>query len=337
METKHYTLYINDMRCESCALTIEHILNKRESIQNVKVSYKKHTLEFDSDLDKSRNDMAIALTPLLVSHRYTISLENISAGAKNDNVIWKALPIGLLFLALFFILQKSGILNFGIGGAITPTTSFLIGIAASLSSCLAVVGGLVLSFSAKPAEDHIINNKPIFLFHAGRLGGFAVLGGLLRFIGQSIGISFVFSSILGILASIVMLTLGLNLLGIFKKNSFTFSKGIFNFFKKVERKSLTPLIVGIGTFFLPCGFTQSMQVAALSSGTVISGMMIMFFFALGTFPVLALLSFGSVSFAHSKYAPLFFKSVGVVVIGLGVFSLLAGLVGLGIINPLFNI
>jgi hypothetical protein len=53
--------------------------------------------------------------------------------------------------------------------------------------------------------------------------------------------------------------------------------------------------------------------------------------------MLALLSFGSASFAHSKYAPLFFKSAGIVVIGLGLFALLAGLAGLGIINPLFNI
>ncbi len=30
-----------------------------------------------------------------------------------------------------------------------------------------------------------------------------------------------------------------------------------------------PIIVGVGTFFLPCGFTQSMQIAALSSGSFV--------------------------------------------------------------------
>jgi sulfite exporter TauE/SafE len=60
-------------------------------------------------------------------------------------------------------------------------------------------------------------------------------------------------------------------------------------------------------------------------------------FALGTLPMLALLSFGSASFAHSKHSPLFFKSAGVIVVGLGAFSLLAGLAGLGIIQPMFNI
>ena len=80
-----------------------------------------------------------------------------------------------------------------------------------------------------------------------------------------------------------------------------------------------------------------MQVSALSSGSFMSGFLIMFAFALGTLPMLLLLSFGSASFAHSKYAPLFFKSAGVVVIGLGLFALLAGLASLGIISPLINI
>jgi sulfite exporter TauE/SafE len=80
-----------------------------------------------------------------------------------------------------------------------------------------------------------------------------------------------------------------------------------------------------------------MQVAALGSGSFMSGLLIMFLFALGTLPMLALLSFGSASFAHSKHAPLFFKSAGVVVIGLGLFAFLAGLAGIGIISPLFNI
>jgi len=53
--------------------------------------------------------------------------------------------------------------------------------------------------------------------------------------------------------------------------------------------------------------------------------------------MLSFLSFGSASFAHGKHAPLFFKSAGVIVVGLGMFAFLTGLVGLGIINPLFSI
>jgi len=113
-----------------------------------------------------------------------------------------------------------------------------------------------------------------------------------------------------------MVILGLNLVGMFEKNIISLPAGVFSFFRKVEHKTMAPLLVGVGTFFLPCGFTQAMQVVALSSGSFLSGFLIMLAFALGTLPMLALLSFGSISFAESKYAPLFFKVAGVLVIGL---------------------
>lgn len=174
------------------------------------------------------------------------------------------------------------------------------------------------------------------LFHAGRLLGFAALGGVLGAIGGAIGVSFTVAALLGIVASIVMILLGLNLIGVFERSMVTLPPGVFAFFRKVEQRTIAPFLVGVSTFFLPCGFTQAMQFAALSSGSFMSGLLIMGTFALGTLPVLALLSFGSASFAQSKHAPLFFKSAGVVVIGLGVFVLLAGLAGLGVITPLFN-
>jgi len=77
-------------------------------------------------------------------------------------------------------------------------------------------------------------------------------------------------------------------------------------------------------------------VAALASGSAATGAMIMGFFALGTLPVLALLSFGSFRLAHSRHAVLFLQTVGVVVIGFGLLSLLTGLAAIGIIPPLLT-
>src|ERR1035437_3909010 len=336
---KKYTLNVTGTHCPSCKILIEDILNEQIGIQNTIVDLKNETVSFETELDNTAGELAEMLTEKIEHNKYYLSVEKIIKEKENNDVLWTAIPIGIVFLALFFILQKSGILNIGIGGATTPATSFIIGIIASLSSCLAIVGGLVLSLSAKVAQDEGSNSakKPLILFHTGRLLGFAVLGGVLGFIGKAIGINFLFSAILGLVASAVMIMLGLNLLGIFKKNKITLPSNIFSFFRKVEHAVWAPMLIGIGTFFLPCGFTQSMQISALSSGSFTSGFLIMFSFALGTLPVLGLLSFGSVSFANSKYAPLFFKSAGVVVVGLGAFALLAGLAGIGLINPLFNI
>ncbi len=334
---KTYTFHVSGTHCASCKIFIEDTLNEQIGIERASVDLKRGTVSFDTTLDESRHKLAEILTEKIQHNGYSLSVAKKSEAKKDNGVIWQAMPIGLAFLALFFIVQKSGILNLGIGGQTTPVTSFIIGLIASVSSCLAIVGGLVLSLSAKVSQDNVSDTKTFVLFHTGRLVSFAVLGGVLGALGNAIGINFTLTSILGLLASIVMLLLGLNLVGVFAKNKIAFPSGIFNFFRRIEHKTFTPLIIGFATFFLPCGFTQSMQVSALGSGSFMSGLLLMLTFALGTLPMLVLLSFGSASFAHGKHAPLFFKSVGVVVIGLGLFALLAGLAGLGIINPLFNI
>lgn len=337
MNTKTYTFHVSGTHCSSCKIFIEDTLNEQIGVEQTYVDLKNETVSIDTILNESQHKLAEILTEKIKHNGYSLSVEKKTKEKKGSGVIWQALPIGLALLALFFIVQKSGILNFGIGGTVTPVTSFIIGLVASVSSCLAVVGGLVLSLSATVSQDKTSDVKPMMLFHGGRLISFAVLGGVLGLIGNAIGISFTLTAILGIIASIVMILLGLNLVGVFEKNMIALPSGVFKFFRKIEHETIAPFLVGVGTFFLPCGFTQAMQVAALSSGSFVSGLLIMGAFALGTLPMLALLSFGSASFAQSRHAPLFFKSAGVLVIGLGAFALLTGLAGLGIINPLFNI
>lgn len=332
-----YTCYVTGTHCASCKIFIEDTLIEHPGISRVDVDLHNETVSIDTMLDEPVEVLIHVLSQKIKQNGYTLSVEK-NLEEKNKSVaFWQALPIGLGFLCIFFLLQKSGILNFGVGSTVTPVTSFLIGLVASVSSCLAVVGGLVLSLSAKVSQDTVRDTKTFTLFHVGRLGSFAVLGGVLGAIGSAIGINVTFTAILGIIASLVMIYLGVNLIGVFAKYKVTLPAGMFNFFRNIEHKTFTPLILGFSTFFLPCGFTQSMQVSALSSGSFLSGFLIMLAFSLGTLPMLVLLSFGSASFSHSVHAPLFFKSAGIIVIGLGVFALLAGLAGLGVIPPLFSI
>lgn len=329
--------HVSGTHCASCKIFIEDTLKEQDFIQNVRVDLRKEILEVETSSDKVPKELAEILTEKIKSNGYIVSVERIAKTKQSTDGVWKAVPIGLAFLVLFFLLQKSGILNIGIGGQTTPVASFIIGLIASVSSCLAIVGGLVLSLSVKISQDNVSDTKTFILFHIGRLASFAILGGVLGAIGDAIGINFTLTALLGLLASVVMIGLGLNLVGVFEKNTITIPSGVFAFFRGIEHKTFAPLMLGFATFFLPCGFTQSMQVSALSSGSFASGFLIMFSFALGTVPMLAFLSFGSASFSHGKHAQLFFKSAGIVVIGLGLFAFLAGLAGLGVINPLFTI
>ncbi|WKZ24086.1 MAG: sulfite exporter TauE/SafE family protein [Candidatus Dojkabacteria bacterium] len=331
------TLHVSGTHCASCQIYIEETLNKEEYISEVHVDLERKLVHIKTEGSHFPEDVVTRLTRTIQSHGYALSLTKQAEVTYNKDELWKALPIGVGVLVLFYLLQSSGILNFGIGGTITPVTSFIVGLVASVSSCLAVVGGLVLSLSAKISQDSRSDTKTFVLFHAGRILSFAVLGGALGALGNVIGINFTITTILGLVAAVIMLLLGLNLVGLFEKNKITLPSGIFTTLRRVEHKNFAPLLLGFATFFLPCGFTQSMQVSALGSGNFLSGALILLSFALGTLPVLALLSFGSATFATSKYAPLFFKSTGIIVIGFGLFALLSGLASLGIIPPLLNI
>ena len=104
--------------------------------------------------------------------------------------------------------------------------------------------------------------------------------------------------------------------------------------EKIGNK-FAPLLLGILTFFLPCGFTQSMQINAMASGNFLQGGLIMLIFTLGTLPVLALISFTSVRFSHSLRSGIFFKTAGFTVIFFAIFNFLSALVAAGLISPIF--
>ncbi|MCR4280902.1 MAG: sulfite exporter TauE/SafE family protein, partial [Candidatus Kaiserbacteria bacterium] len=75
---------------------------------------------------------------------------------------------------------------------------------------------------------------------------------------------------------------------------------------------------------------------ALTTGNFMTGALTMFVFALGTLPMLALLSFGSLNIAHKPWKGIFFKTSGIIVIALALLNLSNALATAGIINPLFN-
>lgn len=335
-----YTFHVHGMHCNACVLMTESELKELPNVTYVKSSLKNHSVEVAGDFgNKTPEQIAEELTVPLKPHGYTISVEKLEHRAKwSDFKI--AIPVAFGFGALFVLLQKMGIVNLVSAGNVTYGTAFVIGIIASLSTCMAVVGGLVLSMSATFAKegDKI---KPQLLFHGGRIVSFFLLGGVIGAIGSAFTLNTSATFILSLIVGIVMLILGINLL-----DTFHFAKKLQPSMPKFISKhahgvlkfnhTLTPLLVGIATFFLPCGFTQSMQLYTLTTGSFLRGGLTMLAFALGTFPVLAVISFSSFGIQKSSKAGIFFKTAGLIVIMFALFNLINSLVVVGIIPPIFN-
>lgn len=340
MNIKTHTFHVSGMHCNACVLMIDSEIGDLPNITHVTSSLKKHSVEVTGDFgDSTPEQIAVDLTALLKTHGYTVSVEK-----KNSEKKWSdfkiAVPIAFAFLVLFVFLQKIGLVNLVDAGNVTYGTAFLIGIIASLSTCMAVVGGLVLSMSATFAKegDRV---RPQLMFHGGRLVAFFILGGVIGAIGSAFTLNTGASFVLSVLIGLIMLVLGVNLLDVFpwaKRLQPSMPQWITRHAHGVSRfnHTLTPVIVGVATFFLPCGFTQSMQIFTLSTGSFLTGGLTMLSFALGTLPVLALMSFSLSNFKNNPKAGIFFKSAGLIVIMFALFNLINSLVVIGLIPPLFN-
>lgn len=336
-----YQFHVNGLHCNACVLTTEGELEDLPYVSSAKTSLRHSTITVTGDFgEKSQADIALQLSAILQPKGYTLSLEK-QMTRKNWSEFKLAIPIALGFIALFVVLQKLGLVNLIGGGNVTYGTAFVIGIVASLSTCMAVVGGLLLSMSATFVKegDRV---KPQLLFHAGRLVAFFLLGGVIGALGAAFTLNTTATFVLSVIIGIVMLILGINLLDVFhwsKKLQPSMPKFLARHAIGVTKlnHTLTPALVGIATFFLPCGFTQSMQIFTLSTGSFMVGGLTMLFFALGTLPVLALISFSSFSVEKNSKKGIFFKTAGLVVIVFGLINLMSSLVIIGAIPPLFNI
>lgn len=340
MNHKIYNFYVKGMHCNACVLIIESELNNYPGVIHAKVFLGKNSIEIMGDFgEKTKEEIAKILTVPIEDNGYSLSVEK-----KSEGVIWSdfkfAVPIALGFTALFVFLQKIGLVNLVGGGSVTYGTAFVIGIIASLSTCMAVVGGLLLSMSATFAKegDRI---KPQLMFHSGRIASFFILGGVIGVIGSAFTLNVSATFVMSFVIGLVMMILGVNLLDVFpwvKKLQPSMPKFIAKHAHGVSKlnHTLTPVLVGIATFFLPCGFTQSMQLYTLSTGSFLKGGLTMLVFALGTLPVLALISFSSLSVQNSPRAGIFFKTAGLIVIIFALLNIANSLVVIGIIPPIFN-
>jgi sulfite exporter TauE/SafE len=177
---------------------------------------------------------------------------------------------------------------------------FVLGLVASVSTCLASTGAFLMAFSGKDTQS-------VLLTHLGRLAAFVVGGAVLGGIGQGVALTTGVYGFIGILLGIVLGGVALYLLDLLPRNVMTlptaFGRAAYHIAGN-KGKAIPPL-VGAITFVLPCGFTQAAQGLALASGSWETGAIMMGLFALGTLPVLVGISlFGSMASLQSRFVQL---------------------------------
>lgn len=330
-------IYIKGMHCVACEKILEDELMHVPFVKEVKADRKKGEVEIRYG-DREPNTLAIKEMVKKIGYEAFEEKpgENNSREEKTTFMQWlKAVVIVAIILVLFRIFQDIGIVdNINIKGVEASLgISFLVGVVASLSSCLIIVGGVIIAFGEKykgEGKDFFSRAvKPNLIFHLGRLATFFVLGGLLGLLGGQINISGNFVSVFTITIAIIMGWLGLNILGVVPSIAnlgLGLPKGLtkhWNYLKNSEHKA-APFLLGVSSFFLPCGFTQSMQIFALTSGSFWTGGLSLLLFALGTVPSLLILGI-SASWSSSRKMVVFQKVAGILVVLFAFFTLQSGL------------
>ncbi len=328
---------VKGMHCRSCEILIEEKVSKISGVTKVHANSKRSNVTVYSNDAVSKADIIGAIKEA----GYEVGKNELPfIQAKFQDILF--IIVSFLTLVFIYLLaNRVGLAKDLSLGATGPSTSlaviFTIGVTAGLSSCMALVGGLVLGASARYAEKHpeatpAQKFRPHLFFNLGRVLAFFLLGGLIGELGSFLKLSSTFTGYFMIVVGIFMFLLGVQLLQLFPRFStiFTLPKGLskilgLNKASGAEYSHKNSMILGGLTFFLPCGFTQAMQVYAISTGNFVSGAMIMGVFALGTTP--GLLGVGGLTSILKKgnLTSYFYKFIGALVILLSLYNLSNGL------------
>jgi len=341
---KKLDLKVKGMTCASCEVLLERGMKKVPGVHNVQVSRAKEKAYVHCDESVQLEDLQAAVAEkgyTLIPHDALETPVRSPFIVKNKERFSEIGSVLVVLIGIYLILNQLDILPKSIGVADNMSYGFIfiIGLVAATSTCLAVAGGLLLAVANKYNEAHphltgMQKFKPHIWFNSGRIVSYVLLGGVIGALGSVLSISPKVTGIITIVASLLMIVMGIQLLQIFpwinkiqlKMPKFIAHK-VYDASHQEARKETskwTSFLFGGSTFFLPCGFTQALQLYVLGKGDFVTGALVMLAFSLGTLPALAGIG-AFTSFAKGKTQRHFTTFSAILIIMLGLFAMPNGL------------
>jgi sulfite exporter TauE/SafE/copper chaperone CopZ len=346
------TVPVAGMTCRTCEVRIQRFVGRLPNVEGVRASAIHGRVEIES----SAPVPAAAIAKAINAAGYEVGRTPWLA---SDPKVWLTAVAGIALVAALAVVAQvtgltelaSGAGDLGSGGLLV---ALLLGLAAGVSTCMALVGGLVLALSASfqarraamgiPDGSVISQMRPALVFMAGRIIGYGVLGAALGALGASVVMPPQVTAVLMIAVAVVMTILGTRLTGLSPRIatwSPTLPTGLGQQLGLADGgagaySDTRAAGLGAASFFLPCGFTQAVQIYALSTGDPLFAGAIMAVFAIGTAPGLLALA-GLPVVVPSTMRPTLLRLVGVVVIGFAVLNVGAGIRLSGVTLPALGI
>jgi sulfite exporter TauE/SafE len=228
--------------------------------------------------------------------------------------------------------------SFSAGGIFVNLAAVMVtGLFAGGLSCAAVQGGLLTglitrqrSATEQPSRRARLGDDltPVGGFLAGKLVSHTLLGALLGAVGGAVELSLGARTWLQIGAGLLIIVFGLaqlgvpGLRGIVIEPPASWMRLVRN--RTRSQAAVAPGLLGLATVLVPCGVTLSVEALALTSGSALAGAATMAVFVIGTGPLFAVLGYAARKAATAWQGRLAVIT-GVVVLGMGLFTLNGGL------------
>lgn len=324
---------VRGMKCRSCELLLERKLLAVKGVEKADADFGRHsvvvTLKHNATVLKS------TLENVIRDAGYSLQKDKESQ-KESEGHVWMEIGGSLVvLLAIIQLLRVFDLTSFApsTSGALTISSILLIGLIAGSSSCLATTGGLLLAVASTSSRIKTRSHwQSSLYFNTGRLVSYYFFGGVIGLLGRGLSFSTVTTGYLTIAIACLMIPIGLSLAGITPAFSFIrLPKSITRRIAAIagSEHPAAPALLGAGTFFLPCGFTQSLQLVALASGSFAGGATVMAVFALGTLPSLIGITLLT-SFTKGSASRILMRFAGTVIIVLGILNMRSGFALTGI-------
>ncbi len=165
-------------------------------------------------------------------------------------------------------------------GTVTVATAAVFGLVSSVH-CIGMCGGIAAAQGARKSGK--LSAVPAYCL--GRLLSYSLVGLVIGLTGSLLNLNQNLRTLVPVLCGLVTIVIGLQQLGLLRWLSVGVPRSESRFLWKLRQ--LGPFVVGLLTGIMPCGTLQTMQAAALSSGSALTGCGIMTVFALASTPALA--------------------------------------------------
>ncbi len=198
--------------------------------------------------------------------------------------------------------------------------------------CVGMCGPLILGYTAKSAANGHKSYGTHLLYGIGKTISYSLFGALFGAFGSIVAFTPYTQGAVGVAAGFFLILFGLHMLEVFPALSHFQIKMpgfLMSFISKEYRKHSNPFVIGLlNGLMIICGPLQAMYVMAAGTGSWSHGAAILFFFGIGTLPIL--LGFGFLTSLLSKnLTPKLLKASGVIVMALGAIMLNRGLAAAG--------